>query len=282
TSLYPAASARSRAGIASATHGRRPAFQSRITAASIIRRSASGSATLPNCDSPLQRRASQPSTWSVIAATPKTLAAAQLWPPSEASSSAMKTGIIASRAIVRALGIDRMLKGYGGGGDPQPAGVRQRAQPRLPARLARPHGGRGLLGLARVHAGRGPGTVPRTGPHGLRARVPGDARRRLHGRRGVPLPGPARGARRGRGCRRGRDRDRPAPLRVRARRARAVPAGVAGRIPGAARGGPDDRRPRRPCPPLRARLPARVARGARALLELRRPSAARARRRAAT
>ena len=38
-----------------------------ITAASIISRSASGSAYLPNSDSTCQRRASQPSTWSVIA-----------------------------------------------------------------------------------------------------------------------------------------------------------------------------------------------------------------------
>src|SRR4051794_26216335 len=174
TSLYPATSARSRAGIASATHGRRPAFQSRITAASIIRRSASGSAIFPKSDSTCQRRASQPSTWSVIAATPKTIAAAQLCPPSEASTSAMKTGIIASRAIVRALGIHRMLKGYGGGGDPLVAGVRQRAQPRLPARLAGPHRGRGLLGLARLDAGPRPGPDPGTRPERLRPGLPRD------------------------------------------------------------------------------------------------------------
>src|SRR5206468_5101319 len=110
-------------------------------AASIIRRSASGSATLPKADSTRQRRATQPSTWSVIAATAKTIAAAQLWPPSDASSRATKTGISASRAIVSAFGIHRMLKGYGGGGDPHVAGIRQRAQPRLPARLARPDRG---------------------------------------------------------------------------------------------------------------------------------------------
>src|SRR5436190_17180712 len=160
TSLYPATSATSRAGIASATQGRRPAFHSRITAASIIRRSARGSAILPNSDSTCQRRATQPSIWSVTAAPPKTIAAAQLCPPSELRISAMKTGIIASRAIVKALGIHRMLKGYGGDGDPLVAGVRQRAQPRLPARLAGAHRGRGLLGLARVDAGPGPRTVP--------------------------------------------------------------------------------------------------------------------------
>ena len=49
-------------------------MQSMITAASIISRSASGSAYFPNSDSTRQRRASQPSTWSVIAATAKTIA----------------------------------------------------------------------------------------------------------------------------------------------------------------------------------------------------------------
>src|SRR5436190_18085197 len=210
TSLYPATSATSRAGIASATQGRRPAFHSRITAASIIRRSARGSAILPNSDSTCQRRATQPSIWSVTAAPPKTIAAAQLCPPSELRISAMKTGIIASRAIVKALGIHRMLKGYGGGGDPLVAGVRQRAQPRLPARLAGAHRGRGLLGLARVDAGPGPRTVPRAGPDRLRPGLPGDARGRLHGRRRVPLPRPARGARSRGGGRGSRDRDRPA------------------------------------------------------------------------
>ena len=53
----------------SATHGSRSACQSRITAASIISRSASGSAILPKLDSTRQRRASQPSTWSVTPAS---------------------------------------------------------------------------------------------------------------------------------------------------------------------------------------------------------------------
>ena len=60
--------------------GSRSAMQSRITAASIISRSASGSAILPNADSTCQRRARKPSTWSVTPATPKTIAAAQLVP----------------------------------------------------------------------------------------------------------------------------------------------------------------------------------------------------------
>src|SRR2546421_3192942 len=88
----------------SATHGSRPACQSRITAASIISRSASGSATLPNCDSTRQRRARKPSTWSVIAATPKTIAAGQLWPWSEERTSPTKTGMSASRTSVSAFG----------------------------------------------------------------------------------------------------------------------------------------------------------------------------------
>ena len=50
-------------------NGRRPSTPEHDQAASIISRSASGSATLPNADSTCQRRASQPSTWSVSAAT---------------------------------------------------------------------------------------------------------------------------------------------------------------------------------------------------------------------
>src|SRR5205823_973832 len=83
--------------------------------------------------------------------------------------------------------------------------------------------------LARVDAGPGPGTVPRTGPDGVRAGLPGDARRRLHGRRRVPLPRLAGGARSRRGGRRGGDRNRAALRGVWARRAGALPAGVAGR-----------------------------------------------------
>ena len=66
--------------IASAHQGRRSAITSMMIAASIISRSASGSAYLPNSDSTCQRRASQPSTWSVIPATAKMIPAAQLWP----------------------------------------------------------------------------------------------------------------------------------------------------------------------------------------------------------
>ena len=79
-------------------------MKSMITAVSIISRSASGSAYLPNSDSTCQRRASQPSTWSVIAATPKMIPAAQLCPPSACASRTMKTGISANRAIVSAFG----------------------------------------------------------------------------------------------------------------------------------------------------------------------------------
>src|SRR5919109_2103968 len=205
TSLYPATSATSRAGIASATQGSRPAFQSRMTAASIIRRSASGSAMVPNRDSTFQRRASQPSIWSVTPAAPKTIAAGQLCPPSEARTSPANAGIMARRAIVSAFGtlpkaslampFERpwrlrrrgrlvttpvgTLKGYGGLGLAHFAGLRQRAQPCVPAGLARPHGGRGLLGLARVDAGPGRGTVPGTDPFGLRPGLPRDAVGRL-------------------------------------------------------------------------------------------------------
>src|SRR5438034_514283 len=95
---------RSRAGIASAIHGRRPACQSRSTAASIIRRSASGSAIFPNGDSTRQRRARKPSIWSVTPATPKTIAAGQLRPPSEVRRSPAKTGMRRSLKTVSAFG----------------------------------------------------------------------------------------------------------------------------------------------------------------------------------
>jgi hypothetical protein len=84
--------------------GRRPSTKRMITAASIISRSASGSAYLPNSDSTCQRRASQPSIWSVTPATPKTIPAAQSWPPSARASRTTKIGINRNRAIVSALG----------------------------------------------------------------------------------------------------------------------------------------------------------------------------------
>src|SRR5439155_10303698 len=201
----------------------------RRTAASIISRSASGSAILPNSDSTPQRRASQPSIWSVTPATPKTIAPAQLWPPSLTSTSATKTGIRISRPIVSRFGIAAsgagtaraaMLKGYGGGRAAHASGVRERPQPRVPAGPAGSNRGWRLLGLAGVHAGRGltPGTG--TGPEELRRRLSRAARRRLYGRRRVPLPGARGGScgRRGRGG--GGDRVRPAVCGVRPRRDR--------------------------------------------------------------
>src|SRR5438034_11502937 len=95
---------RSRAGIASAIHGRRPACQSRSTAASVSRRSAGGSAIVPNGDSTRQRRARKPSIWSVTPATPKTIAAGQLRPPSEVRRSPAKTGMRRSLKTVSAFG----------------------------------------------------------------------------------------------------------------------------------------------------------------------------------
>src|SRR6185295_14132473 len=97
-----------------------------------------------------QRRASHPSIWSVTAATPKTIAAGQLWPPSEARIRTTKTGTRISRQMVRTFGIAAsgagtaraaMLKGYGGGRAPHDSGVRERPLPRVPARIARPYGG---------------------------------------------------------------------------------------------------------------------------------------------
>src|SRR6266542_6251656 len=290
TSLYPATSVRSRRGMARAAHERRSAYQSRITAASIISLSASGSAILPKLDSTRHRRASQPSIWSLTPATPNAIAAGQLCPPFEASTNAANTGIRPSRRSVSAFGIwasgagiarAAMLTGYGGGRSGHIAGVRERAQPRVSARLARADRGRGLLGLAGVHAGHGPGSDPGTGPFWLRPRVPGDARRRVHRRRRVPLPWAHRGARGRRGGCGGGDRARAAARRLRARRARALPPGVARGVPRAARVGAGDRGAHRSRPPLRPRLPPRLARGARSLRRRRGPAAPRPRWRAA-
>ena len=91
----------------SATHGSRSNATSSTTAVSIISRSASGSATLPNCDSTCQRRARYPSSWSVSAARPKTIPAGQLGPLRSSSSSQTKSGIAAKRSSVSAFGICR-------------------------------------------------------------------------------------------------------------------------------------------------------------------------------
>src|SRR5262249_54043812 len=53
---------------------------------------------------PRQRRASQPSSWSATPATPKTIAAAQLPPPSAWTRRTTKTGTSTSRKIVSAFG----------------------------------------------------------------------------------------------------------------------------------------------------------------------------------
>src|SRR5436309_3476032 len=80
------------------------AMKSRITAASIISRSANGSKIRPNSDSTCQRRARKPSIWSVMPAIPKTIPAAQLCPFSALSISATNTGMRISRATVSAFG----------------------------------------------------------------------------------------------------------------------------------------------------------------------------------
>src|SRR6266508_3443615 len=80
------------------------ATKSRITAASIMSRSASGPKMRPKSDSTRQRRARNPSIWSVMPATPNTIPAGQLWPPSAVSISATKTGMSPSRATVSTFG----------------------------------------------------------------------------------------------------------------------------------------------------------------------------------
>src|SRR5256885_1229724 len=66
--------------IASAAHGRRRSTVRTMIAASIIRRSASGSKTAPKRLSTRQRRAREPSVWAVTPATPEVTAAGQLRP----------------------------------------------------------------------------------------------------------------------------------------------------------------------------------------------------------
>ena len=66
-------------------------------------------------------------------------------------------------------------------------------------------------------------------------------------------------------CSRGRNRARAPPRRLRARRAAADAPGIHGRVPRSARIATGRRHPRRPRPPLRPRVPARLARGDRPL-----------------
>src|SRR5438874_6305080 len=75
-----------------------------MTAASIIRRSASGSAIFPKRDSTCQRRARNPSIWSVTPATPKRIPAGQLCVSPACTIRTTKTGMSASRPSVRAFG----------------------------------------------------------------------------------------------------------------------------------------------------------------------------------
>src|SRR3954469_6443325 len=75
-----------------------------MTAMSIISRSARGSANFPKSDSTFQRRASHPSTWSVIPATPKTIPAGQLASPAACTTRTTNTGMSARRRMVSAFG----------------------------------------------------------------------------------------------------------------------------------------------------------------------------------
>src|SRR5215211_3774222 len=88
----------------SAAQGRRSSKNRMITAASMISRSASGSAIFPKFDSTCQRRASQPSSWSVIPAAAKISAAGQLFPSSAVTSTTTKTWMATSRSTVSAFG----------------------------------------------------------------------------------------------------------------------------------------------------------------------------------
>ena len=269
---------------ASAAHGRRPAAQSRMTAASIISRSASGSANLPNSDSTCQRRARQPSTWSVIAGDAeddrrpascgrrRRAAAARRRRGSSTSRSDRErvrelrkrsrdawAVLPRARIVGRASAVARRSSRHG----PCAARLRQRAHAHVPARacaVREPRAatsGPGASGCSPRRSGR-----RRSRPRGLRGRLPRDARRRVHGRRRVPLP---------------RLREALAAAEAAAEagielvvllrrvRARRQPARSASRRPPTYLGQVEALRgrghPRRRRPPLRARLPARLARG---------------------
>ena len=122
-----------------------------------------------------------------------------------------------------------------------------------------------MLELAAATDGRGRAA-------GLRRRLPRDARGRLHGGRGVPLPRLRGGARRRGGRGGGRDRLRPPPRGVRARRDRAVPPAVGRGVSRRGRAAPRGRARRRRRAALGARLPAGLARGDRALRRARKGS----------
>ena len=210
------------------------ASQSRMTAASIISRSASGSATLPNADSTRQRRASQPSTWSVTPRRAKTTAPPRCTPVRRErarrrrESGAAEQGSARSGAAqeggrrgrgrgariepaprqgaicsIRCARIRRWRSGRWSGG-PSRGRSAWRGGSDAPGLRQRTvtrsserfaaERGRRLLGLARGHAGRG-GPPRRPTECPSTRRLPRDARRGLHRRRRVPLPRARRGAR---------------------------------------------------------------------------------------
>ena len=149
-----------------------------------------------------------------------------------------------------------------------PAGLRQRALARASsARCAgAPRAATSGPGATRCSAEAGRQTAGAACAPSYVAGLPRDARRRLHGGRRVPLPRPRRGARRRRGRRRGRHRARAPARRLRRGGLDALPPGVGRRVPRArSRSSASAGVARRPRPPLRARLPARLARGDRAL-----------------
>ena len=149
-----------------------------IIAASIISRSASGSAYFPNSDSTCQRRASQPSTWSVIAgdARRRSRRPSCARRPRSREQRRRRPGSARSRAIVSAFG---SFASSGSGArrlprspkDSPPRSPRKRQNPAVTERLAsrasstptptpssaaaRTRRGRRLLGVARGDARRG-------------------------------------------------------------------------------------------------------------------------------
>ena len=151
-----------------------------------------------------------------------------------------------------------------------PCRVRQRALATRSSGRCAVRRGRRLLGLAGRDARRGRGADARARPSGLRA----DLREmRAPGTRRSASSTTSAFAKRARPPRRPRGRDRArAPARgLRPRRARPLPAGLGGRVPGPGRGAARRRHRGSASPPTPSGLPRRMARGDRPLRRARGP-----------
>src|SRR5581483_1622668 len=124
-------------------------------------------------------------TWSVAAAAPNRIPAPQAGPSPAATHATANAGTAAKRNSVSALGSRRRSAGNASGLIPKAysctvaargphagaAGLRQRAQPHVPAGAAGARRRRRLLGLARGHARRGGAADARPRARRLRGRL---------------------------------------------------------------------------------------------------------------